>query len=101
MNVIPLGMKAPKLWPAEPLKRMRIVSSGRPFAPHFFVTSPPVMVPTTRCVFWMGISETTFSPRSIAGLQRSRSTVRSSDFSRPWSCGIWQKRPTLSSTSGW
>jgi hypothetical protein len=28
---MPRGMKAPKLWPAEPLKWMRMVSSGRPF----------------------------------------------------------------------
>jgi hypothetical protein len=34
-------MKAPKLWPAEPLKRMRIVSSGRPLAPYLRVTSLP------------------------------------------------------------
>ena len=28
------------------------------------------------------------------------STVLSSAFSRPWSCGIWQKRPTSVGTSG-
>src|SRR5271170_8433780 len=36
MKVIPFGMKAPKLWPAEPLKRMRIVSSGRGSAGQSF-----------------------------------------------------------------
>jgi hypothetical protein len=93
-------MKAPKLWPAEPLKRMRMVSSGRPFAPCFFVTSWLVMVPTTRLTLRMGSSATTFSPRSIAGLQRSSSVVRSSDLSRPWSCLTEQKRPTSGPTSG-
>jgi hypothetical protein len=33
VKVMPRGMKAPKLWPAEPLKWMRIVSSGSPPRP--------------------------------------------------------------------
>ena len=80
---MPRGMNAPKLWPAEPLKRMRIVSSGRPAAPYLRVISLPVIVPTTRCTLRIGSSALTRSPRSIAGLQMSSSCVRSSDFSSP------------------
>ena len=98
---MPLGMKAPKLCPADPLKWSRMVSSGSPADPHFRVTSLPVIVPTTRWMFRMGSYATTFSPRSIAGWQMPRSVVRSRDLSSPWSCWIWQNRPTLASTSGW
>ena len=38
---------------------------------------------TTRLTLMMGSSAFTFSPRSMAGLQMSRSLVTSSDFSRP------------------
>ena len=31
----------------------------------------------------------------MAGAQSLSRTVLSSALSRPWSCGIWQKRPTL------
>ena len=60
---MPRGMNAPKLWPAEPLKRMRIVSSGRPTAPYLRVTSLPVY---SRC---RSISPRTFaiSPSSVSG----------------------------------
>ena len=51
---MPFGMNAPKLWPAEPLNLIWMVSSGRPAAPHFFVTSLPVMVPTTRLTLRTG-----------------------------------------------
>ena len=53
---MPFGMNAPKLWPAEPLNLIWMVSSGRPAAPHFFVTSLPVMVPTTRLTLRIGSS---------------------------------------------
>jgi len=80
---MPLGMKAPKLCPADPLKWSRMVSSGSPADPHFRVTSLPVIVPTTRWMLRMGSSAATFSPRSIAGPHRSSRTVRSRDFSSP------------------
>jgi len=42
---MPLGMNAPKLWPALPVSLRLIVSSGQVrVGPHFFVTSLPVMV---------------------------------------------------------
>ena len=50
-EVIPRGTKAPKLWPAEPEQRERIVSSGSPSPPHIRVTSEPRIVPTVRCMF--------------------------------------------------
>ena len=81
---MPRGMNAPKLWPARALE-LQIGSCPRagPSAPCFFVISLPVMVPTTRLTLRIGSSATTFSPRSIAGSQRSSSVVMSSDFSRP------------------
>ena len=87
---MPGGMNAPKLWPAEPRKCRRIVSSGRPFAPYLRVISLPVIVPTTRLTLRIGSSATTSSPRSIAGLHRSSSVVTSSERSMPWSCSSWQ-----------
>ena len=58
------------------------VSSGNP-CQWRFVISWPRIVPTTRFVFRIGSVAVTFSPRSMAGLQRSSSFVRSSEFSRP------------------
>ena len=80
---MPFGMNAPKLWPADPLNLIWMVSSGSPAAPCFFVTSLPVMVPTTRFTLRTSSFGLTFSPRSIAGLQRFSSVVMSSDLSRP------------------
>ncbi|MND01069.1 hypothetical protein D3C83_199050 [compost metagenome] len=37
--VTPRGTNAPKLWPAEPVNVILIVSSGRPGPPYRFVTS--------------------------------------------------------------
>ena len=45
---MPRGRKAPKLWPADPVHRTVIVSSGSPSPPHMRVTSEPSMVPTAR-----------------------------------------------------
>jgi hypothetical protein len=67
---MPCGMKAPKLWPAEPWNRITMVSSGSPAAPYFFDLAVASMVPTTRFTLRIGSSATTFSPRSIAGRQR-------------------------------
>ena len=50
----PRGRKAPKDWPAEPVKVMSMVSSGRPAPPNFFVTSWPSMVPTVRLMLRIG-----------------------------------------------
>ena len=80
---MPFGMNAPKLWPAEPLNLIWMVSSGRPAAPHFFVTSLPVIVPTTRLTLRTGTSADTFSPRAIAGSHRPNNVVTSSDLSMP------------------
>ena len=73
--MIIIASHAPKLWPAVPFRFTWIVSSGRPLAPCFRVTSPLVMVPTTRWTLRTGSSATTFSPRSMAGLQMSMSVV--------------------------
>ena len=62
---------------------IEIVPSGRPAGPHFFVTSLPVMVPTTRLTLRIGSVASTFVPRSIAGRQMSSSFVTSSDWSMP------------------
>ena len=87
---MPLGMKAPKLWPAEPWKVSWMVSSGRPLGPCRRVTSLPRIVPTTRLRLRIGTVAATRSPRSSAGWHRSSSVVLSSDSARPWSWGIWQ-----------
>ena len=42
-----------------------------------------LIVPTTRLTLMMDNSARTFSPRSMAGLQMSRSFVTSRDFSKP------------------
>ncbi len=80
---MPLGMKAPKLWPALPLKWSSIVSSGNPSAPQRRVISLPTIVPTTRLTLRIGSAASTFSLRSMAGAQSLRRTVLSSAFSRP------------------
>src|SRR6267142_115750 len=41
---MPRGTKAPKLWPAEPVKCMRIVSSGRPSGPWRRVSSEAMVL---------------------------------------------------------
>ncbi len=76
---MPRGTKAPKLWPAEPVKLSLMVSSGRPAAPYLRVTSLPVMVPTTRLTLRIGSDASTFSPRAMAGSQSGRMVVMSSD----------------------
>ena len=70
---MPGGTNAPKLCPAEPWKRRRIVSSGSPAAPHFRVTALPSIVPTTRLPFWIGSVAVTGVPPSIAGRQSGMS----------------------------
>ena len=59
---MPRGTNAPKLWPAEPRRWMRIVLSGRPAPPHRFVTSEPSIVPTVRFVLRTGLSISTGVP---------------------------------------
>jgi hypothetical protein len=61
-SVMPLGTNAPKLWPAEPLEVMSMVSSGRPGAAVRLVTSWPSIVPTVRLTLRIGNSSLTFSP---------------------------------------
>ena len=39
VSVIPLGVNAPKLWPADPVNVSRMVSSGSPSPPCRFVSS--------------------------------------------------------------
>ena len=82
---MPRGTKAPKLWPAEPVKWMRIVSSGRPSPPYRDVTSYPRIVPTVRCTLRMGSRRSTGVRASSAGRQSGTSVVTSSERSRPWS----------------
>ena len=81
-------MKAPKLCPAEPWKRRRIVSSGSPSAPHLFVISLPSIVPTTRFRLRIGSVAVTGVPFSRAGRQRGTSVVTSRASSRPCSWGM-------------
>ena len=50
----PRGTNAPKLWPAEPVNWMRIVSSGRPSPPYRRVISYPSIVPTVRLALRIG-----------------------------------------------
>src|SRR3972149_5126680 len=45
---MPGARKAPRLWPAEPVKRRSIVPSGSPRAPNRFATSPERRAPTGR-----------------------------------------------------
>ena len=52
--VMPFGRNAPKLWPADPLKEIRMVSSGRPSPPYRRVTSLPSIVPTVRLTLRIG-----------------------------------------------
>ena len=66
---MPLGMNAPKLCPALPLKWISMVSSGKPSAPQRRVISLPTIVPTTRWTLRMGRTASTFSLRSMAGAQ--------------------------------
>ena len=54
--VIPLANQEAKLWPAEPLSLMLIVSSGSPSSSHTFETSLDNIVPTTLLVFFTGSS---------------------------------------------
>jgi hypothetical protein len=64
-------MNAPKLWPAEPLKVKRIVSSGRPSAPTSAGDfAADTMVPTTRLTLRIGTAPDLLALRSIAGLHR-------------------------------
>ena len=83
-KVMPLGTKAMKLWPAEPRKWIRMVSSGRPSAPVRRVTSLPSRVPTVRLTLRMGSSPRTSSPRSRAGWQSGIRMASSYSVSRPW-----------------
>ena len=82
--VIPLANQEAKLWPAEPLSLMLIVSSGSPSSSHTFETSLDNIVPTTLLVFFTGSSILTFSAFSIAFLLCLISSW-SKAFSSPWS----------------
>ena len=79
---MPLGRNAPKLCPALPVKRMRIVLSGRPSSPWRSDTAEPSMVPTVRFTLRIGSASSTGSMFSIAGRQ-SRISSTSSAFSSP------------------
>ena len=48
---MPAGTNAPNDCPAEPVKLISIVSSGRPAFWYRFVTSLPRIVPTVRFTF--------------------------------------------------
>ena len=54
--VIPGARNAPRLCPAEPVKLIRIVSSGRPFEPNRRTISPLRVAQTDRWTFRIGIS---------------------------------------------
>ena len=64
-----MGRNAPKLWPALPVKRIRIVLSGRPSSPWRSETAEPSMVPTVRFTLRIGSDSSTGSMFSIAGRQ--------------------------------
>ena len=64
---MPRGMNAPKLWPAEPVNVILIVSSGSPAAPYRLVTSEPSIVPTVRSALRMNAVISTGVPCSSAG----------------------------------
>ena len=81
---MPAGRNAPRLWPAEPVSVMSIVSSGRPAPPHRLVTSWPSSVPTVRLTLRTGRSIVTGWASRIAGWASSMN-VWSSASSRPWS----------------
>ena len=97
---MPRGTNAAKLWPAEPVKCMRMVSSGRPSRPWARVTSEPRMVPTVRFTLRMGRRTSTGSRRSTASRHRGRRVVTSSDFSRPWSWSTILRTATSGPTCG-
>ena len=84
--------KAPKDWPAEPVKVMSMVSSGRPAPPNFLVTSWPSMVPTVRLMLRIGdLGADRLAPRSTPASRASAASLissLSSAFSRPWSCAV-------------
>ena len=71
-----------KFWPADPLKLIWIVSSGRPAPPHLRVNTLPSMVPVVRLTLRMGRLMLTGVPASIAG-RASVISVLSSARSRP------------------
>ena len=54
---MPRGTNAPKLWPAEPVNVMSIVSSGRPVAAvAAWSAREPSIVPTVRLTLRIGSS---------------------------------------------
>ena len=69
---MPRGRKAPKLWPAEPVKSIWMVSSGRPSPPWRRVSSEPSIVPTVRLTLAMGDDDA----HRRAVVERRRRTAR-------------------------
>ena len=76
-----LGQNAPSDCPADPVRLILTVSSGRPSASYFLDISAPVIVPTTRSVLTMGKLISTAVPLAIAGCACSRISRKSRDFS--------------------
>jgi len=70
-----VGMKAPKLWPAEPLSLIWMVSGGRPLSPSFREISADNIVHAVRLRLRIGSSISTFSPRCRAGCASSMSLL--------------------------
>ena len=80
---MPAGRKAPRLWPAEPVRVRSMVPSGSPCG-CALVTSCPSIVPTVRLTLRMGKRAVTGTPWSRASREAAMSWW-SSAFSRPWS----------------
>ena len=82
---MPSVKKAPKLWPAEPLKWILIVCGGKPSSPYRLAIWPLSIAPTVRLEFRMGNRISTGCLWSKADWLRAISWW-SSALSSPWSC---------------
>ena len=65
---MPLARKAPKLCPADPVRLILIVSSGRPSSPNALAIFPLSIAPTVRLELLIGKSIRTVFFSSNAGL---------------------------------
>ncbi len=98
---MPLGMKAPKLWPALPLKCSLMVSSGRPSGPKRRVSSLPVIVPTTRFVLLIGRVAHRLSRRAERRLAEFQQQLLVERLFQAVVLPICRERPTSAGTFGW
>ncbi len=100
----PRGTNAPKDWPAEPVKVMSMVSSGRPAPPYGLVTSWPSMVPTVRLTLRIGdLGADRLGASALSAPRASAASLMSSlssALARPWSCAAVWCRAAPSGRSG-